>query len=188
MSASEREDIQIWPQPTPNPSAIRFVTNRRLLEWGSRDFPAAETAAGNPLPEKLFALRGVAGVMIGTDFVTISEGSEADWNSLGGEVMAVIRDHLLSGEPVVAELEEPPPSPEEDGISRKIVEILDREIRPAVAMDGGDVIFRKYQDGVVWLSLQGSCHGCPSSTATLRMGIEERLRASVPEVREVVSS
>lgn len=188
MEPTKPEEIQIWPQPTPNPSTIRFVTNQTFLEWGSRDFPSKDTARGNPLAERLFELDGVGGVMVGSDFVSITEIPGADWNRLGGEVMAVIRDVIRSGGPLLSEPESKPHSEGQSEIAEKIIQILDREIRPAVAMDGGDIIFRDYRDGVVTLTLMGACHGCPSSTATLRMGIEERLRAVIPEVKEVVAA
>ncbi len=188
MSDREPEEIQIWPQPTPNPKTIRFITNHQFLDWGSRDFPDAKSSRGNPLPEALFGLKGVDGVMIGTNFVSITEGPDADWNTLGGEVMTAVRDHILSGVDAVAEEEEKAVSGDQGEIAQKIIEILDREIRPAVAMDGGDIIFREFKDGIVTLTLLGACHGCPSSTATLRMGIEERLRTAIPEVKEVVAA
>ncbi|MCG3172166.1 MAG: Fe/S biogenesis protein NfuA [Myxococcota bacterium] len=183
------EKIIIRPTPTPNPSTVKFIVNHKFMEFGGRDFPKKETAEGSPLAEKLWALPGVGGVFIGSDFITITETPDCDWGVLGDAVMDCIRKHIESGDQHVKELEktaaEIPANMSE--IEAKIREILDAEIRPAVAMDGGDITFEGYEQGMVLLHMKGSCSGCPSSTATLRIGIESRLREVIPEIQGVIS-
>ncbi len=184
-TASALSEIVIRPAPTPNPASIKFVVNRRLLEMGGHDFANVASAEGSPLAEKLWKLPGVGGVFVGTDFVSITENEDADWGVLGEAVMETLREHLLSGEEHVrVDLVAPQTVFEGDdaAIVEKIQEILDTQIRPAVAYDGGDVVFVAYQEGVVQLRLVGACAGCPSSTATLRQGIETQLRMVIPQI------
>lgn len=177
--------LQISAEVTPNPNTLKFVVNRNLLEHGSVDFPDKEKAKESPVASQLFELDSVNGVFIGTNFITVTKSPEADWNQMVGPVADKIRTVLNSTSSVVAKAEVS--SKESEGpIEQKIREILDREIRPAVAMDGGDITFLSYREGVVTLHLQGSCSSCPSSIMTLKMGVENRLRSEIPEVKEVV--
>lgn len=180
--------IFIQPMPTPNPAAIKFQVNHNFLPFGGRDFPLKDTADGSPLAEKLFALNGVGGVFIGTDFVTITENDETDWVELGDQVIDTVREHIFSGDPHVKadDGDLVAFSPEDEDTVKRIVEILDNDLRPAVAMDGGDIRFVALRDGYVHLQLIGSCAGCPSSTATLRQGIEARLRDEIPDLAGVI--
>jgi Fe-S cluster biogenesis protein NfuA len=175
---------------TPNPNTLKYSVNRELLARGAANFTRREEAdARSPLAAKLFGVSGIAGVMIGKNFVTVTKADDGDWETVHKSCSTIIETHLASGEQVLGE----EPSPEGrvaaggSEIERKIREILDNEIRPAVAMDGGDITFEKFENGVVYLYMQGSCSGCPSSTMTLKMGIETRLKEAIPEVREVVS-
>jgi Fe-S cluster biogenesis protein NfuA len=176
---------------TPNPNTLKYSVNRTLAERGAVNMTtAADAAARSPLGAKLFAVAGICGVMIGKDFVTVTKTEEGDWDVVHKSSSQIIEAHLSAGEAVLndaayAGREVTPGNASE--VERKIREILDNEIRPAVAMDGGDIAFDRFEEGVVYLHMQGSCSGCPSSTMTLKMGIETRLRDAVPQVVEVVA-
>jgi Fe-S cluster biogenesis protein NfuA len=174
---------------TPNPSTLKYVVNRTLLEQGAANFPNSGAAERSPLAKRLFGVRGVVGVMIGKNFVTVTKGDDGDWESLNRGVNDVLKDHLTQNLQIVdaSTLTSGPTGQGDGDIENRIRAILDAEIRPAVAMDGGDITFEKYENGVVYLYLQGSCSGCPSSTATLKQGIEHRLKQAIPEIQEVVS-
>jgi Fe-S cluster biogenesis protein NfuA len=179
---------------TPNPNTLKYSVNRELLARGAANFTRAEQAKSSPLAAKLFGVPGIAGVMIGKNFVTVTKAEDGDWENVHRSCSTIIEQHLASGEKVLDEELETSSerssgahAPADGKIVRKIREILDNEIRPAVAMDGGDITFEKFENGVVYLYMQGSCSGCPSSTMTLKMGIETRLREAIPEVQEVVS-
>jgi Fe-S cluster biogenesis protein NfuA len=177
--------ILIRPEPTPNPNSVRFVVNRVVLEHGSAEILDAEAAAKrSPLAAKLFALEGVTGVLLGAHFVTISAQPGANWRVLAGLVMDAMRERLGSGQPSLVGAPDAPPSGarDQDEVTRGVLRVIDEEIRPAVAMDGGDVVFDEYRDGVVRLHMRGSCHGCPSAAMTLKMGIERRLQEEFPEI------
>jgi Fe-S cluster biogenesis protein NfuA len=177
------DSIYIRPTPTPNPNSVKFVVNFRFLEFGGRDFADKASAEGSPLAEKLWALPGVGGIFIGTDFVTVSEGPDCDWGVLGEGIINTLRAHIDSGEPHVKPLDVKPLNDAELGeIQHRVQAVLDASIRPAVAADGGDVSYVGFENGVVYLKMHGSCSGCPSSTATLRQGIEGQLRAAIPEI------
>jgi len=180
--------IEIHLEFTPNPNTIKFVINRDLLEKGAVNFLNLEKAAKSPLAKKMFAVPGVAAVMIGTNFLTITKSLDGSWDVLAEQVPVAIEKHLEANEPILdADFPFAAPSTgNQTEIEKKIIEILDNDIRPAVAMDGGDITFDRYQDGVVYLHLQGSCSSCPSSVATLKMGVESRLKDAVPEIKEVV--
>ena len=186
----ENESVQIGLEFTPNPNTLKFVVNRQFMERGAANFVDNSKAAHSPLARKLFQVSGVQGVMIGTNFVTITKAANGNWDVLAEEVPRTIESHLKNGEPVFDKdwSSEPQsaPSGNNSEIEQKIREILDNEIRPAVAMDGGDITFGRYEDGIVYLHLQGSCSSCPSSVATLKMGVESRLREVIPEIKEVV--
>ncbi|ADO74453.1 NifU family protein [Stigmatella aurantiaca] len=184
--------VNIQLEWTPNPSTLKYVVDRRLLSSGAVNFTRREEAEQkSPLARKLMDIQGVTAVMLGLNFVTVTKGDEGEWDELNDAVMSTLDAHLGSDEPVVDEaaVAAARAAPAEGGssVEQRIREILDAEIRPAVAQDGGDITLDRYENGVVYLHMQGSCSGCPSSTATLKMGIEGRLREAIPEVTEVVS-
>ena len=187
---STPETIQISAEVTPNPNTLKFNVNKTLLESGSLNFPDRKSAAGAYLPEKLFEVESVLGVMIGRDFITVTKLPAANWQSIVSTVTEKIKTILGSGQTLFPQEFQTTAiasgSGNDSEIEKKICEILDSEIRPAVAMDGGDITFYGYRDGVVTLHLQGSCSSCPSSVMTLKMGVENRLRQAIPEVKEVV--
>jgi Fe-S cluster biogenesis protein NfuA len=171
---------------TPNPATLKFLPGREVMgDRGTADFASAETAERSPLAARIFALGGVARVFLGGDFITVTQTDDAEWFSLRPQVLSAIMEHFMAGLPVLdgegdAEAEEFDPADIE--IVDQIKELLDTRVRPAVAGDGGDIVFRGFRDGVVRLHLQGACSGCPSSRATLKHGVENMLRHYVPEV------
>ncbi len=175
---------------TPNPNTLKYSVNRELLAAGAANFTRkAEAADRSPLAAKLFEIPGILGVMIGRNFVTVTNAEDGDWDVVHKSTSTLLEQYLTAGEPILKAGSEET-SAHKGGsteIEKRIREILDNEIRPAVAMDGGDITFEKYEDGVVYLYLQGSCSGCPSSSMTLKVGIETRLKEAIPEVQEVVS-
>jgi Fe-S cluster biogenesis protein NfuA len=176
----------IQTEETPNPATLKFLPGRAVVEQGSVDFALAEGAARSPLADRLFKVEGVERVFLGQDFVTITKSSQKDWAVLKPALLGVIMEHFVSGQPVLLENGSAASVDEEDDeIVAQIKDLLETRVRPAVAQDGGDIIFDSFKDGVVYLHMQGSCSGCPSSTATLKMGIENMLRHYVPEVMEV---
>ncbi|HTZ70037.1 MAG TPA: NifU family protein [Acetobacteraceae bacterium] len=170
---------------TPNPATLKFLPGLTVMAAGTADFAAPETATRSPLAQALFALPGVARVFLGHDFITVTKAEAIAWQALKPQVLGAIMEHFVAGRPVLegeaAEIDEEI-SPEDREIVDQIKELLDTRVRPAVAGDGGDIIFRGYRDGVVRLHMQGACSGCPSSRATLKHGIENMLRHYVPEV------
>ncbi|MFN3643661.1 MAG: NifU family protein [Gemmobacter sp.] len=179
----------IQTESTPNPATLKFLPGQTVLETGTADFPSPEAAAQSPLAARIFAAAPVAGVFFGTDFVTVTKAGDADWAHIKPAILGAIMEHYQSGAPVMEGEQAPSGHAEhtgEDGdIVRQIKELLDTRVRPAVAQDGGDITFHGFDRGVVYLHMQGSCAGCPSSTLTLKMGIENLLRHYIPEVREV---
>jgi Fe-S cluster biogenesis protein NfuA len=171
---------------TPNPATLKFLPGRDVMGGGTADFASADTATRSPLASTLFALPGVARVFLGSDFITVTKTDAVAWQSLKPQVLGAIMEHFVAGRPVVegeAELSvDEDVAPEDLEIVAQIKELLDTRVRPAVAGDGGDIVFRGYREGVVQLYLQGACSGCPSSRATLKHGIENMLRHYVPEV------
>jgi Fe-S cluster biogenesis protein NfuA len=180
----------IQTEATPNPSTLKFLPGRPVLEGGTLHMTTALEAAQSPLAERLFAIEGVAAVFFGSDFITITR-SHSDWQHLKPAVLGAIMEHYLSGEPMLRAGAEPSGGNTEffDEADHETVEtikdLIETRVRPAVAADGGDITFRGYRKGVVYLSMKGACSGCPSSTATLRNGIQNLLRHFVPEVQEV---
>lgn len=182
-------DVMINLEFTPNPNTLKFVVNRTLIERGAANFSESSKADNSPLAQKLFAVPGVSGVLIGTNFVTITKAADGDWDVIADEVPKAIEGLLQSGQPVFVPGFDPNASSgasNESEIEKRIREVLDNEIRPAVAMDGGDITFGKFEDGIVYLHLQGACSSCPSSIATLKMGVETRLKEVIPQIKEVV--
>ena len=179
----------IQTETTPNPASLKFLPGRIVLCTGTAEFRDAEEAARSPLAERLFAVNGVSGVFLGGEFITVTKG-EGEWQHLKPAVLGAIMEHFLSGMPVLRESVRDDAGgefyAEEDAeIVATIKDLIDTRVRPAVAQDGGDITFQGFRDGVVYLNMRGSCAGCPSSTATLKHGIENLLRHFVPEVEEI---
>jgi Fe-S cluster biogenesis protein NfuA len=185
-------------ETTPNPAALKFLPGQVVMAAGSREFATPEAATASPLAEAIFDTGDVVNVMFGADFVSVTAAPGADWSALKPQVIAILLDHFVSEAPLFAPataggIVVPPPEEEmaveeraEDAeVIAAINELLESRVRPAVAGDGGDIAYRGFRDGVVYLTLQGSCSGCPSSTATLKHGIEGLLKHYVPEVTEV---
>lgn len=182
------DNIGIQPEPTPNPNSVRFVIGgRRVMERGTVDFHKAEDAGRSRLATELFKLQGVAGVFLGPNFLTVTTEKESDWDEIAMTIMEKLREMFEDEAPLIeGGGDEPQYSSAEEGeVVAGIIKIIEEEIRPAVAMDGGDIVFGSYEDGIVKLMLRGACSGCPSSTATLKMGIERRLQEAYPEVVSV---
>jgi Fe-S cluster biogenesis protein NfuA len=182
----------IQTEQTPNPATLKFLPGCTVMPRGTANFTTPAAARISPLAERLFALPGVTGVFFGADFITVSKEEEGDWYHLKPAILAEIMEHLTTGRPVFAEgaasvdfSTEREAEGDDDEIVAQIKELLETRVRPAVAQDGGDIIFHDFDDGVVYLHMQGSCSGCPSSTATLKAGIENMLRHYIPEVVEV---
>ncbi|MGB0498966.1 MAG: NifU family protein [Rubricella sp.] len=179
----------IQTEATPNPATLKFLPGQTVMSAGTADFPSADAAASSPLAQRIFAVEGVTGVFLGPDFVTVTKGEAIEWAHVKPAILGAIMEHFQSGAPVMegdagtvghAEHEGP------DGeIVNQIKSLLDTRVRPAVAQDGGDITFHGFDRGVVYLHMQGACAGCPSSTMTLKMGIENLLRHYIPEVTEV---
>jgi Fe-S cluster biogenesis protein NfuA len=180
----------IQTEATPNPATLKFLPGRTVLAEGTLDMPNPEHAAQSPLAEKLFEIQGVSGVFLGSDFITVTKAA-GDWQHLKPAILGAIMEHFMSDAPVVrSEVEGPAAAEEffEAGDAETVAtikELIETRVRPAVAGDGGDITFRGYKDGVVYLAMKGSCSGCPSSTATLRHGIQNLLRHFIPDVTEV---
>ncbi len=180
----------IQTETTPNPATLKFLPGQSVLGSGTADFPEAEAASASPLARRIFAVPGVTGVFLGSDFVTVTKADAAVWDHLKPSVLGAIMEHFQSGAPVVeasaaaagGHNDQTGPDAE---IVNQIKELLDTRVRPAVAQDGGDITFHGFDRGVVYLHMQGACAGCPSSTLTLKMGIENLLRHYIPEVTEV---
>lgn len=188
---SQNQEVYVSLEFTPNPNTLKYSVNRQLLERGALSFRNREDAEKrSPLATKLFDIPGISGVMLGRDFVTVTKAEDGDWDVVHKSTSSVIEKHLSAGESVLDQdyVQGDSHKGGDTAVESKIKEILDSEIRPAVAMDGGDITFDRFENGVVYLHMQGSCAGCPSSTATLKMGIETRLREAIPEVQEVVSA
>ncbi len=177
----------IQTEQTPNPSTLKFLPGRVVMEKGTMDFADADSAQPSPLARRLFAVEGVERVFFGADFVTVTKAADKDWQMLKPAILGGIMEHYTSGEPVIASgaAAAEGDAVDDDEVVAQIKELLETRVRPAVAQDGGDIIFQDFRDGVVYLHMQGSCSGCPSSTATLKMGIENLLKHYVPEVVEV---
>lgn len=177
----------IQTEPTPNPATLKFLPGRAVLARGVAEFVDAEAAAASPLAARIFAVEGVTGVYLGADFVSVTKRDGLTWHELKPAVLGAIMEHFLSGDPVLAEgvegeIED---AAADDPTVAQIKELIETRVRPAVARDGGDIVFRGFERGVVYLQMRGACSGCPSSTMTLKAGIENLLRYYVPEVVEV---
>lgn len=179
----------IQTESTPNPATLKFLPGQSVLGSGTADFPAPETAAASPLARAVFAVDGVTGVFLGSDFVTVTKADAVDWAHVKPAILGAIMEHFQSGRPVIEGEAADAGHAGHDGADAEIVDqikqLLDTRVRPAVAQDGGDITFHGFDRGVVYLHMRGACAGCPSSTLTLKMGIENLLRHYIPEVTEV---
>jgi Fe-S cluster biogenesis protein NfuA len=184
-----REEVQMFIQTeqTPNPATLKFLPGQSVMEAGTADFRSADAAGRSPLARRLFAVDGVVGVFLGHDFVTVTKAGDQEWHIIKPAVLGAMMDHLTSGEPAVEAVaaDAAEPAIEDDEVVGQIKELIETRVRPAVAQDGGDIVFHGFEDGVVYLHMQGACAGCPSSAVTLKMGIENMLRHYVPEVVRV---
>lgn len=184
-------------ETTPNPATLKFLPGQKVMPAGTRDFRDEEDAAASPLAEALFSLGDVTGVFFGRGFVSVTAGPGVDWSALKPQVVAILLDHFVSQAPLfhapsASGIAVPADDdadfgddPADADVVAQIKDLLETRIRPAVANDGGDIAYRGFRDGVVYLTMQGACSGCPSSTATLKQGIEGLLKHYVPEVTEV---
>ncbi len=180
----------IQTEATPNPATLKFLPGRAVMAEGTRDFRTADEAAVSPLADALFGVDGVSAVFFGPDFITITKET-GDWDHLKPALLGAITDHFAADRPLFNEGGQDGDTGhaayegDDDDIVVQIKELLDTRVRPAVAQDGGDILFHGFKDGVVYLHMRGACAGCPSSTMTLKMGIENMLRHYIPEVEEV---
>lgn len=180
----------IQTESTPNPATLKFLPGQAVLAQGTADFPEAGAAAASPLARRVFAVRGVTGVFLGSDFLTVTKAADVEWDHIKPAILGAVMEHYQSGAPAIENQ-----SSTDDGhvatsgpdaeVIEQIKELLDTRVRPAVAQDGGDITFHGFDRGVVYLHMKGACAGCPSSTLTLKMGIENLLRHYIPEVTEV---
>lgn len=179
----------IQTENTPNPATLKFLPGQVLIEHRTADFPTQSSTTTSPLAAALFDITAVSGVFIGYDFITVTKTDEVDWESLKLDILTTLVEHLTSGEKIVCEesftLQEHKHSEKDCEVIASIKDLLDTRVRPAVAQDGGDIVFHKFEDGVVFLHMRGACAGCPSSTMTLKMGVENLMRHYIPEVTEV---
>jgi Fe-S cluster biogenesis protein NfuA len=179
----------IQTESTPNPATLKFLPGQTVLDMGTADFASPEAAGSSPLARRIFAVDGVEGVFFGTDFVTVTKAEAIDWDHIKPSLLGAIMEHYQSGQPVIEGEQAASGHAEHTGEDAEIVtqikELLDTRVRPAVAQDGGDITFHGFDRGIVYLHMQGACAGCPSSTLTLKMGIENLLRHYIPEVVEV---
>jgi Fe-S cluster biogenesis protein NfuA len=177
----------ITTEQTPNPATLKFLPGIEVMKSGTANFTDPQGTSRSPLAERLFGVPEVTGVFLGENFITVTKADGSDWFHLKPAVLAAIMEHFTSGQPVVtgAAEEMAASDAEDDEVVSAIKELLETRVRPAVAQDGGDIIFEDFADGIVYLHMQGSCSGCPSSTATLKAGIENMLRHYIPEVVEV---
>ncbi len=177
----------IQTEETPNPATIKFIPGRVVLKEGTLNVTSPEEAKQAPLAKRLFDIEGIRGVFFGSDFISVTKAENDDWFALKPQILETLVHYFVTHETV--EIHQGPKAQANEGtdddISKEIKELLDSRIRPAVAMDGGDIVFDRFEDGIVYLHMQGSCSGCPSSSITLKSGIENMLRYYIPEVKEV---
>jgi len=173
---------------TPNPETLKFVPGTEILKTGTRTYNHGDTCLDAPIVTSIFKIEGIKGVFLGKNFISITKSADQNWEYLKPLALAAIMDHFMSGMPVVHETNDIKTQTKVgDAITNQIIDIIETRVRPAVAQDGGDIIFKDFQDGIVYLELQGACSGCPSSTVTLKNGIENMLKHYIPEVTEVRS-
>ena len=178
----------IQTETTPNPATLKFLPGRVVMENGTAEFRSASDAETSPLAARLFGVSGVTGVFFGYDFITVTKDSQ-EWPHLKPAILGAIMEFFMSGAPLLVAEESAETARAYSEADARVVatvkQLLDERVRPAVAGDGGDITFHSYEDGIVFLTMRGACSGCPSSTATLRNGIQNLLRHFLPDVREV---
>ena len=184
-------------ETTPNPATLKFLPGQEVMTSGTREFTTEEDAAASPLADALFSLGDVTGVFFGREFISVTAGPGADWGALKPQVISILLDHFVSEAPLFAagsgngisvpadDENDIGSDPADADVVEQIKELIETRVRPAVANDGGDIIYKGFREGVVYLTMQGACSGCPSSSATLKQGIEGLLKHYVPEVTEV---
>ena len=177
----------IQTENTPNPATIKFIPGLDVMPSGVAEFMDAQAAAKSPLAERIFQIDGVQSVFFGSDFVSVTKKDSVDWSMLKAPVLGAVMQHFSMGEPLFRDGHEDGVKDDSmlDEISKQIKELIDTRVRPAVAQDGGDIVFDRFEQGIVFLKMRGACAGCPSSTVTLKNGVENMLRHYVPEVLEV---
>ena len=178
----------IQTESTPNPLTLKFMPGRIVMESGTAYFPDKKSGKESPFALRLFEVEGVEGVFFGSDFITITKNESTNWEIIKPAILGAIMEHYSSKEKIIEESADNKSAnlnKNDSEIVKKIKELIETRVRPAVAMDGGDIVFDNFEDGIVYLHMQGSCSGCPSSTATLKSGIENMLKHYIPEVIEV---
>ncbi|MCP5051810.1 MAG: NifU family protein [bacterium] len=185
---TDKNPINISAEMTPNPNTVKFIVEKNIVDSGHFNFPNKEKARGSLLPETLFDLAGITGVMVGPNFVSVTKEQELEWENLANPVYNAIQDAFeKTGQLISDDARTKHQSQGEDSETvKQIKDILDNQIRPAVAQDGGDITFHSYEDGILTLYLQGACTGCPSATITLKAGIENHLKQLIPDLKEVI--
>ncbi len=179
----------IQTEETPNPATVKFIPGQKVLDKGTLDFSSKADAEKSPLALRLFGIVGVTRVFLATDFISVSKADDTDWPMLKPMILAALMEHLSTGQDIMdpdyTSKKDTKTDQPDDEITAQIKELLDERVRPMVAMDGGDIVFDRFEDGIVYLEMHGACAGCPSSTATLKSGIENMLKHYIPEVVEV---
>jgi len=179
----------IQTERTPNPATLKFLPGVPVMERGTANYTDAAEGTPSPLATGLFGVDGITGVFLGSDFITVTKSDDKDWDIMKPQILGAIMEHFQSGKAVIegegAAASGPADAVEGGALGQQIKELIDTRVRPAVAQDGGDIVYKGFEDGIVYLHMQGACAGCPSSTATLKNGIENMLRHYIPEVTEV---
>lgn len=177
----------IQTESTPNPATIKFIPGVPVMEEGSAEFLNEEQAGKSAIAERLFQVKGVTRLFYGSDFISVTKAEDADWQNMKAPILAAIMQHFSMKQPLFKDgFADTAISDESlDEVSKQIKELIDKRVRPAVAMDGGDIVFERFDQGIVYLRMHGACSGCPSSAVTLKNGVETMLRHYVPEVLEV---
>lgn len=179
-------EIQVFYEATPNPESMKFLVTQKISE-SSQQYNSVEDTEASPLASKLFGFPWTQGVFIGSNFVTVTKQDWVEWETLAAPLSQLIQEHIENGLPIIIEKNESEVDEMDSDVVKQIKSILNQEIRPAVAMDGGDIVFHKYEDHILYLFMQGACAGCPSSMITLKQGIEGRMQELIPEIKEVVA-
>lgn len=178
-------------QDTPNPNTVKFIPGKPVMETGVAEFTSEDQAKTSRLATQIFALGNITRVFYGADFVSVTKTDDAEWDILKTRIMSAMMDHAMTGLPLFEEGHDPQAgssqtiNEDDDEIVKQIKELIENRVRPMVAQDGGDIVFDRFEEGIVYLQMRGACAGCPSSTMTLKSGIENMLRHYVPEVLEV---
>ena len=177
----------IQTEPTPNPLTLKFLPGQDVLGTGTAFYTNRDSAKNSPLATAMFVVENVNAIFLGSDFITVTKSEDGDWNVMKPQLLGIVMDHFVAGKPVILEagIASNAAHADDSEIVKQIKELIETRVRPAVAQDGGDIVFHAFEDGVVKLEMHGACSGCPSSTATLKQGIENMLKHYVPEVISV---